>query len=162
MLRVWFGDVDRKKIIYNTSVFFKNRYRDEWITDEFARKVIKDVDDSEVIDGKLIKSPVLGDIPPTQLSGGVKALILMKNNPGYIFNASNCGDNCAKWILELGRAMDFTINLHHVMDFGSEEFTIRVLNAPKSKRDVHNMQEFLILGAKCLREEQVLEEGLDA
>ncbi len=44
MLRVWFGD--RDNAIYNTSVFFKNRYKDEWITDEFARKVIKDVDHS--------------------------------------------------------------------------------------------------------------------
>ena len=33
---------------------------------------------------------------------GVKALILMKHFPGKIFNASNCGDNCSKWILKLG------------------------------------------------------------
>ena len=93
MLRVWFGD--RENAIYNTSVFFKNRYKDEWITDEFARNVIKDVDHSEVIDANSILSPVLGTITPLQLSGGVKALILMKNYPGLIFNASNCGDNCA-------------------------------------------------------------------
>ena len=29
MLRVWFGDKDNA--IYNTSVFFKNRYRDEFV-----------------------------------------------------------------------------------------------------------------------------------
>lgn len=34
MLRVWFGD--RKNAIYNTSVFFKNRYENDWITDDFA------------------------------------------------------------------------------------------------------------------------------
>ncbi len=36
---------------------------------------------------------------------------------GRIFNASACGDNCAKWIAELGKKRDLTINLHHVMDF---------------------------------------------
>ena len=39
---------------------------------------------------------------------------------GRIFNASACGDNCVKWIVELGKRKDLTINLHHVMDFSSE------------------------------------------
>ncbi len=147
MLRVWFGD--RENTIYNTSIFFKNRYMDDWITDDFAKKVILDVDHSEVIDANSIKSPVLGNISPLQLSGGVKALILMKHFPGKIFNASNCGDNCSKWILKLGEERDFTINLFHVMDFGPGEFDIRILN----HRDliVHNMQEFLLAGADYLR-----------
>ena len=68
MLRVWFGD--RENTIYNTSIFFKNRYMDDWITDDFAKKVILDVDHSEVIDANSIKSPVLGNISPIQLSGG--------------------------------------------------------------------------------------------
>ena len=149
MLRVWFGD--RKNAIYNTSVFFKNRYEDEWITDDFAKKVIKDIDHSEVIDANSINSPVLGNISPLQLSGGVKALILMKHFPGKVFNASNCGDNCAKWILSLGEEQDFTINLFHVMNFGKDPFSIRVLN---SKNMVaHDMQEFLNAGVKYLREE---------
>ena len=148
MLRVWFGD--RENAIYNTSVFFKNRYKDEWITDEFARKVIKDVDHSEVIDANSILSPVLGTSTPLQLSGGVKALILMKNYPGLIFNASNCGDNCAKWILKLAKERDFTINLYHVMNFGVGEYDIRILN--DKKLITHGMQEFLNAGALYLRE----------
>ena len=149
MLRVWFGD--RENAIYNTSVFFKNRYKDEWITEDFSREVIQDVDRSEVIDANNILSPVLGNISPLQLSGGVKALILMKHFPGKIFNASNCGDNCAKWILELGKQQDFTINLFHVMNFGKGTFDIRILN--DKKLVVHNMQEFLTVGGAYLRGE---------
>lgn len=149
MLRVWFGD--KANTIYNTSVFFKNRYMDEWITDDFARKVIADVDRSEVLDANNIQSPVLGNISPLQLSGGVKALILMRYFPGYIFNASNCGDNCAKWILMLGEEQNFTINLFHVMDFGEADFNIRILN--DRKMVAHNMQEFLNAGVFYLREE---------
>lgn len=150
MLRVWFGD--RKNTIYNTSVFFKNRYKDEWITDDFGKKVIMDIDHSEVIDANNIKSPVLGNISPLQLSGGVKALILMKHFPGKIFNASNCGDNCARWILSLGEEKDFTINLYHVMNFGNGPYNIRILNDPHAI--AHNKQEFLDAGVKYLREEQ--------
>lgn len=150
MLRVFFGE--KKNAIYNTSIFFKNRYQDEWLLDRFAREVIADVDLSEVIDASSIKSPVLGIISPLQLSGGVKALILMKHFPGKIFNASNCGDNCAKWILKIGEEQNFTINLFHVMDFGKGTFEIRILN--DRKLVVHNMQEFLIAGAHYLREEK--------
>lgn len=148
MLRIYFGE--KNNTIYNTSVFFKNMYRDEWITDEFAREVIKDVDDSEVIDSNVIQSPVLGQIAPTQLSAGVKTLLLMKNYPGKIFNASNCGDNCAKWILKLGEERDFSINLFHVMNFGEGEFSIRILN--DKSLIVHNMQELLDAGVKYLRQ----------
>ena len=148
MLRVWFGE--KENTIYNTSVFFKNRYKDEWLTDDFAKKVISDVDHSEVIDANNIKSPVLGNITPLQLSGGVKALLLMKHYPGKIFNASNCGDNCSKWLLELGKVQDFTVVLYHVMDFGKGKYDIRILN--DKKLVTHDMQEFLNAGALYLRE----------
>ena len=41
--------------------------------------------------------------------------VYFKNSyePDRIFNASTCGDNCAKWILEIGRIKDVTINLRH-------------------------------------------------
>lgn len=148
MLRVWFGE--RPNAVYNTSVYFKNKYEDEWITEDFARKVIRDVDHSEVKDANTIQSPVLGNITPLQLSGGVKALLLMRHYPGKIFNASNCGDDCARWILELGEGRNFTINLFHIMDFGKGEFEIRILN--HRTLIAHNMQEFLDAGIKYLQE----------
>jgi len=44
---------------------------------------------------------VLGMITPLQLSGGVKTLLLIANGRmgKHGFNASTCGDNCAKWLL---------------------------------------------------------------
>ena len=45
-----------------------------------------------------------------------------------IFNASTCGDNCAKWLLKIAASEDRTINLHHLMEFGEEPFQIRILN----------------------------------
>ena len=86
MLNIYFGDMP--DAIYNTEVYFKNTYQEDWITDDFAREVIKGVDRSEVLDKQLIKSPVLGMIPPTLLSGGTKTLLLIKNCPDMVFNAS--------------------------------------------------------------------------
>lgn len=147
MLRVYFGE--RENAIYNTSVFFRNSYRDEWIIEDFTKNIVEDIDKSKVLDVSNIYNDVLGNISPTQLSGGVKALILMKHFPRKTFNASNCGDNCAKWILKLGEMQNFTINLFHVMDFGKGNFEIRILN--HRKLVVHNMKEFLDAGAYYLR-----------
>ena len=88
-------------VIYNTAVYFKNTYEDAWITEPLSREMIQDVDHSTVLDGGVIDSPVLGKIPPVQLSGGVKTLILVANEPDKVFNASTCGDNCAKWLLKI-------------------------------------------------------------
>lgn len=46
MLKVYFGNMP--DAIYNTAVYFKNDYEDEWITDPFVVEMIKDVDSSEV------------------------------------------------------------------------------------------------------------------
>ena len=46
MLSIYFGDM--KKAVYDTSLYFDNSYEDEWITSELAKKIIKDVDKSEV------------------------------------------------------------------------------------------------------------------
>ena len=146
MLSVYYGDMP--EAIYNPALFFKNSYSDDWITDELSKKIIRDVDKSEVIGPRIIDSPVLGGITPRELSGGVKTLICIYKRPDRVFNASACGDNCAKWLLEIGKRQDVTINLRHLMDFGEIEFTIKVLNTDQT---VHNMDELLPIAAMIVR-----------
>ncbi len=138
MLKIILGDCE--EAIYNTSVYFKNTYQPEWITDKLSVEMIKDVDKSIVIGPHLIESPILGPISPRELSGGVKTLILINKEPGKIFNVSTCGDNCAKWLLEMGRKRNITVNLRHLMDFGKEDFEMEIIN---SKQIVKNMKEFV-------------------
>lgn len=148
MLTIIYGDVEES--IYNTSVYFKNTYEEEWLETDLAKAMIKDVDDSEVLSGACINSPVLGQIAPERLSGGVKTLLLMLNEPAQIFNASTCGDNCAKWILEIGKRMDLTINLRHMMDFGqNERFDIRIANGGEI---VHSMRELIPIASVYLHQ----------
>ena len=138
MLKIFFGNMP--EAVFNTSVYFKNAYEDEWITNPLAREMIFDIDKSTVLDSAVIDSPVMGKIPAVSLSGGVKTLILMKNEHNKIFNASTCGDNCAKWILKLAESEDLTINLRHLMDFGEGTFDIYILN---TNQIVHSMKELV-------------------
>ena len=57
-----------------------------------------------------------------------------------VFNASVCGDNCAKWILRIAKNRDLTINLRHIMDFGKDEFELEILNTGDT---VRNMDQFV-------------------
>lgn len=145
MLKIIFGNYENA--IYNTSVYFKNTYQDEWITDELSVEMIKDVDQSVVVGPHMIESPVLGAISPRELSGGVKTLILIHKDKSKIFNASTCGDNCAKWLLKIGERDDVVINLRHLMDFGNGEFEIEVLN---THQIVRNMKELIDIAGEMI------------
>lgn len=144
MLNVYFGDMPGA--IFNTAVYFKNTYRDSWITNPLSVQMIKDVDKSDVVSESVIESPVLGSITPLALSGGVKTLMLVNFDREHVFNASTCGDNCAKWLLKIAEKRRVVINLHHVMDFGKGPFKIKVLNNGKT---VSNMDELLTATVDC-------------
>ena len=139
MLNVYLGDY--KNEIYNPPLYFINQYEDEWLETDLAKKMIKDIDKSELVGPHLIQSPVLGPISPRELSGGVKTLLLLAfDESGKVFNATACGDNCAKWILEIAKKKDLTISLHYSMNFGDGEYKIKILNDGVI---VHNQAEWL-------------------
>ena len=134
-----------KEAIYNTASYFKYDYEDEWIVDPFVKEMIKGVDKSTVLACGVIDSPILGKISPVELSGGVKILILVKFEKDKIFNASTCGDNCAKWLLKIAETEDRTINLRHLMKFEVEPFDIRILN---TNEIVHTMEELVSIAGE--------------
>ena len=138
MLSVFFGDMP--EAVYNTASYFKFDYEDAWIVEPFVKDLIWQIDKSVVLDSGVIDSPILGKIPPTGLSGGIKTLILVKFHKETVFNASTCGDNCAKWLLKIAEEEDRTVNLRHLMDFGESPFTIRILN---TNQIVHSMKELV-------------------
>lgn len=144
MLNIYLGEM--KEAIYHPPTYFDNRYEDEWVTAPLSVEMIKDVDRSEVVSERLIQSLILGPISVKEISGGVKTLMLMAfDDSGRIFNASVCGNNCAKWILEIGRQKELTINLRHIMNFGDGEFEIKILNTDSI---VHNMEEFVYIAVE--------------
>ena len=85
----------------------------------------------------------------TKISGGLKTLLLIYNKPDRVYNASTCGDNCAKWILKIAekRVGDITINLRHIMDFGDGQFEIMIKNDGSV---VHSMAELVLIAGRYL------------
>ena len=147
MIKAFFGDMSNS--VYNTSLYFNYNYDDEWLDDDLVKEMVLDIDKSEVLDRNCIKSPVLGLINPTSLSGGVKTLILILKERDVVFNASQCGNNCAKWLLRIAEESndDILINLHHIMNFGDEPFDLCVAN---TNQIVHSMRELLPIAHNIL------------
>lgn len=132
-------DIEDKNYVFSPDTYFKYNYEEEWFSDDLVKQMVLDIDASKVESAYAIVSPVLGVIAPERLSGGVKALIIMYKEPTLIVNASACGDNCAKWILEIGKRQDITIRLGYEMEF-QEPFTICIKN---SGAVIHTYEEFL-------------------
>lgn len=80
--------------------------------------MIQDVDHSAVINAHIIESPVLGAITPKDLSGGVKVLILMLKDDSFIYNLSDCGNNCAKWVLKIAETKDLNYYVYLRQEVG--------------------------------------------
>ena len=103
MLNIYFGEM--KDAVYNTSVYFDNTYMNSWLHDDLAEAVIKSIEKGTILSDGAIDTKALGVIPIKQISGGTKTLLLISNNHNKVFNASTCGDNCARWILKIAKAM---------------------------------------------------------
>lgn len=131
MLKIYYGSLPNE--IRSAKVYFDFNFEPEWLNDELNRKMVEDVDKSKVITTNVIESSVLGTIPPQWLSGGVKALICMNSDTsGMIFNLSNCGDNCAKWVYEIAKNKDLLVTTHHYMSFKDiEDFEAEMVNTGK-------------------------------
>lgn len=150
MLKIWY--YSGVKYIEDAPSYFDNVYEDEWITDTMVRDMISDVDKSEVISSHVIESPVLGAITPRELSGGVKVLILMLKDDSFVYNISNCGDSCAKWILKIADKKDITVCLRHIMNF-EEPFEIEICNIEKIVSSYKDYIKALAESLEKLREE---------
>ncbi len=149
MLKIWY--YGGTEYMNDAPSYFDNVYEDEWIEDEFVKEMILDVDHSVVVSAHIIESPVLGAIIPKELSGGVKVLILMLKDDSFIYNLSNCGNNCAKWVLKIAEQKDLEVYLQHIIRFEGE-FEIRIMNTGKI---VHNPAEYVegLLEAEAMQDE---------
>lgn len=138
--------INNENFISNVQDYFNNVYEDEWFDDELVKQMVLDVDKSEVQSANCVFSPVLGTIPITKLSGGVKALILMYKRPDLIIWATACGDNCAKWIIELSKRMDIRIVLEHIMNFPYDFEAICTDNSCHT----YTVRDYIINSLVCL------------
>ena len=144
MLKISFTEIEGT--IRTIDAAFPFIYEEEWFDDPLVREMVLDIDKTEVIDRNICISPVLGAIPPEKLSGGVKSLILMLKRPDLVMWATSCGDNCAKWIIEIAKRQDITIVLEHVMHF-PEDFDAICLDTGE---EIHCINDYRRCVIECL------------
>ena len=135
-------------MIRDVDVYFNYNYEDEWFDDPLVKQMVKDIDKSEVLSAYNVISPVLGSIPTTKISGGVKALILMYKLPGVYVWATACGDNCAEWLLKISEMQDVYIVLEHIMRFPRDFKAVCVDNAV----EINSINDYLDNAFQCLFE----------
>ena len=114
--------------------------KDAWLECAWVKRMVADIDRSELVSPHLVISPVLGAISPDWLSGGAKTLILIAYDQHHVFNASICGDNCASWLLRIGMEQDVLVRLGNLMHFVDEPFEIRIANTGEV---VHTQKELV-------------------
>ncbi len=136
MVKVFFGLPEEE--IISTSKYFNNSYTEEWL-DEWAKRVIQEIDHSELISDGLVLSPVLGSITIREISGGAKALITMNADETVISNANSCGDNCASLLAELSRKKDFSVFLAYPMNLRGLNFDMEIA---RTGHICHTAKEF--------------------
>jgi hypothetical protein len=114
-------------------VAFNHSYQEKWLTTALGRRIIREIDKSEVNDeGTVIFSPALGSIPPEKISGGAKALFLAQFDSDYI--SSICfGDNCAEILLEISETKDVKIVANHLLDLNETVGKSRKVYFPELK-----------------------------
>ena len=140
VLSIFYGMYKGNDYIDNPDLYFDNTYEDAWLEDPQSKEMVRDIDKSELVGPNLVISPVLGSIPVSRLSGGVKTLIQIANDPDHVYNASACGDNCASWLLKIGSEKDILVRLGHLMRFTEESFDIRIENTGEI---VHTRKELV-------------------
>ena len=105
------GEFDTTREEMFISSIFRQVYKPEWILSDYAKRVIKEIDKSEVLGEHVILSPILGAIPPERLSGGTQTLIAAYFNKDKVYPLENLGDNCAE-MLYIG-ALDGPTNWYY-------------------------------------------------
>lgn len=143
MLRIIFGETEGTMHVPS---WFRFNYEEEWFEDPLVAEIMADVDKSCYKGNQLIVNDELGPIPPERLSEGVQTLICIYKMPDLMYNATKCGENCAQWLVEIGRREDVTVNLRYYLpldDCGDIE--IEILNEHKK---VHSAEEYMHIALK--------------
>lgn len=119
MLILHFGRVKNEK--KSGDGWFENALGTEYLETDFSKKVIQEIDKSNVYDKNLIISPILGGIPPERISGGSKVLICLKYT-SWVFSINSIGENCYSILSEIAEEKDIFMTCDRGMTLYNKGF----------------------------------------
>lgn len=100
---------DCKDTILSVDRYFDNWFDETYLDDDYAKRIVSEVDKCEVISPYNIISPVLGSISYTLLSGGCKALLMLKYMDDVKIDFSYLGGNCYQLLVDIAKEKDICI-----------------------------------------------------
>lgn len=124
-------------MIFDVDSYFDHNYEDEWLEDPLVIQMIQTIDKSTVLSSTAVESPIFGVMPLTNISGGVKALILLLKQDRPIYSPA-CGDNCTEYMIQIGELRDCLIYVGHYLQF-PRDFTAKCIDNGKI---VNTFEEF--------------------
>ena len=114
MLNIYFGSMEGE--LRTADGWFDTQLPDEYYTTEFSKKVIKDIDKSDVLSVNAVDSPILGIIPITGISSGSKGVIVLRYTDKVV-NLVSLGDNCVRSLLSILEEKELTVSSLRFVDF---------------------------------------------
>lgn len=115
---------DRLPLI-NSNLKIKLLMGNNILESDFCKRVIREIDKSEVYNSNIIDSPFLGIISYDRISGGAATLILLYISNLYYTRLSKMGPNCSKILYEIAKEKDVHLILDYHMDFQDLELEDR-------------------------------------
>lgn len=124
--------------------YFDYGYNEEWFNDPLVKKMVLDIDQTKVLSPRAFDSiPLECLITAQELSGGVKACILLLKTNKFIIDGAMFGENCLNSLIEIGEVKDIFVPVTYAMDFNriTIPFKIRIANDDSivtSKKELFN------------------------
>lgn len=94
--------------------WFADCIADDWMTDGWAERVIREIDHSRLLEPQIVESPVYGTMITEWLSSGTKVLIMAKAVQNVVYNGDDCSDQCWPLLLELSKEVDIMASLTYL------------------------------------------------
>ena len=109
------------KLLPGNSAIFRSymRSRNDLLSYEFARRVIKEIDKCEPVGHREVVTEDGVYIPLDELAGGTKGVLCMAYEPRlrpYYYRGSGFGDNMIPYILEASKDVDIKLAVGHLLE----------------------------------------------
>ena len=73
---------------------------------------------------------------------------MIYERPDLVFDATSCGQNCAKWLLEIGKIKNVTVNLEYLMTF--DEYEPFEILSKNENRIITDSEDYIITALKYI------------
>lgn len=120
--------------VFFVEYYFESAWEHHWIDNDFARAVIKDIDNCEVVAPCFIRDQYSNLFVPQWLSIEVLTIlsIMFHTNNNLIFDIVACTLKSTKWLQRIGAVRDVTIQTSDTIFLeDNEHLPVRLVNTDK-------------------------------